>query len=120
MLRYASAHPWSCSKTVFGVLVARFAGCVALAVALAAPASAQSTSFVFAVTEGVTYQATPKDIRDKFAPLAEYLGKATGRQVKVVLVPAYDDLRAGLGKQEYDLAFVHPAHVAMAAIRAGR
>jgi len=120
VLRYASAHPWSCSKTVFGVLVARFAGCVALAVALAAPASAQSTSFVFAVTEGVTYQATPKDIRDKFAPLAEYLGKATGRQVKVVLVPAYDDLRAGLGKQEYDLAFVHPAHVAMAAIRAGR
>src|SRR5262249_29882417 len=74
----------------------------------------------FAITEGVTYQATPKDIRDKFTPLAELLGKATGRHVRMVIVPAYDDLRAGLGKQEYDLAFVHPAHVAMAEIKADR
>ena len=33
---------------------------------------------MFAVTEGVTYQATPKEIRDKFAPLADVIGKATG------------------------------------------
>ena len=31
----------------------------------------------------------------------------------------YDDLRAGLAKQEYDLAFVHPAHVAMAEVKSG-
>ena len=37
-----------------------------------------------------------------------------------MLVPAYDDLRVGLAKQEYDVAFVHPAHVAMAEIKAGR
>ena len=86
-----------------------------LAGLFAAGAAAQGPSLTLAVTEGVTYQATPKEIRDKFAPLAEYIGKATGRRVKVVLVPAYDDLRAGLAKQEYDLAFVHPAHVAMAA-----
>ncbi len=83
-------------------------------------ASGQGTDLIFAVTEGVTYQATPKEIRDKFAPLAEYLGRATGRRVKVVLVPAYNDLRAGAAKQEYDLAFVHPAHVSMAEIKAGR
>jgi len=29
---------------------------------------------VFAVTEGVTYQATPKEIREKFEPLAEVIG----------------------------------------------
>jgi hypothetical protein len=34
------------------------------------PAEAQSTDLVFSVTEGVTYQATPKEIRDKFEPLA--------------------------------------------------
>ena len=92
----------------------------ALASLFVAGAGAQGPALTFAVTEGVTYQATPKEIRDRFTPLAEYVGKATGRHVKVVLVPAYDDLRAGLAKQEYDLAFVHPAHVAMAAIKAGR
>jgi ABC-type phosphate/phosphonate transport system substrate-binding protein len=35
-------------------------------------------------------------------------------------VPAYDDVRAGLARQAYDLAFIHPAHVAMAEIKVGR
>lgn len=87
---------------------------------VATNAAAQGGDLVFAVTEGVTYQATPKEIRDKFTPLAEVIGKATGRRVKTVLVPAYDDLRAGLARQEYDVAFVHPAHVSMAEIKAGR
>jgi ABC-type phosphate/phosphonate transport system substrate-binding protein len=91
--------------------------CLALA-AVAATASAQE--LVFAVTEGVTYQATPKEIRDKFAPIADVIAKATGRHVRVVLVPAYDDLRAGCAKQEFDLAFVHPAHVSLAEIKSGR
>jgi phosphonate transport system substrate-binding protein len=91
--------------------------CLALA-AVAATASAQE--LVFAVTEGVTYQATPKEIRDKFAPIADLIAKATGRHVRVVLVPAYDDLRAGCAKQEFDLAFVHPAHVSLAEIKSGR
>jgi phosphonate transport system substrate-binding protein len=96
-----------------------FAGLL-LALCAASPAGAQGSDLVFAVTEGVTYQATPKEIRDRFAPLALVLGKATGRRARVVLVPAYDDLRAGLARREYDLAFVHPAHVAMAEIKAGR
>ena len=43
-----------------------------------------------------------------------------GRHVRVVLVPGYNDVRAGLAKQEYDLAYIHPAHVSMAEIKAGR
>jgi phosphonate transport system substrate-binding protein len=35
-------------------------------------------------------------------------------------VPAYNDARAGLAKQEFDVAFLHPAHVPMAEIKAGR
>lgn len=87
---------------------------------LPAVALAQSGELVFAVTEGVTYQATPKEIRDKFAPLAETLGKAVGKRARIVLVPAYNDARAGLAKQEYDVAFIHPAHVSMSEIKAGR
>ena len=37
-----------------------------------------------------------------------------------MLVPAYNDVRAGLAKHEYDVAYIHPAHVAMAEIKAGR
>jgi ABC-type phosphate/phosphonate transport system substrate-binding protein len=87
---------------------------------VAAGAFAQPTELVFAVTEGVTYQATPKEIRDKFAPIAQVIATATGRRVRTVLVPAYDDVRAGLKAQEYDVAFVHPAHIPMAEIKAGR
>src|SRR5882672_3609210 len=86
----------------------------------ATTAQAQGNELVFAVTEGVTYQATPKEIRDKFTPLADIIGKAVGRRVKIVLVPAYNDVRAGLARQEYDIAYVHPAHVSMAEIKAGR
>ena len=98
----------------------RFAVVIALASILATGSAAQERELVFGVTEGVTYQATPKEIRDKFSPLADYLGKATGRRVRIVLVPAYNDVRAGLARQEYDLVFIHPAHVAMAEIKGGR
>ena len=93
---------------------------LAFAALFAAGASAQPTELVFAVTEGVTYQATPKEIRDKFAPIAQVIATATGRRVRTVLVPAYDDARAGLKAQEFDVAFLHPAHVPMAEIKAGR
>ena len=98
----------------------RIALAIVLALSLVTGAAAQDRELVFGVTEGVTYQATPKEIRDKFTPLADYIGKATGRRVKLVLVPSYNDVRAGLAKNEYDFVFIHPAHVAMAEIKAGR
>jgi len=48
------------------------------------------------------------------------MGRALKRNVKLVLVPSYDDVRAGLAKQEYDIAFIHPAHIALAEVKAGR
>ncbi|TMH34886.1 MAG: phosphate/phosphite/phosphonate ABC transporter substrate-binding protein [Betaproteobacteria bacterium] len=38
----------------------------------------------------------------------------------MVVVSAYNDLREGLERQEYDLSFIHPAHVALAAIKSGK
>lgn len=93
---------------------------IALAALMLVPVTVPAADLVFSVTEGVTYQATPKEIRDKFEPLAQALGIALKRSVRVVLVPKYDDVRAGLAKQEYDLAFIHPAHVALAEVKAGR
>lgn len=91
-----------------------------LALVFFTAASPSWGQLVFAVTEGVTYQATPKEIREKFEPLAEAIAKSLRREVRIVLVPAYDDARAGMSKQEFDLAFVHPAHVALAEVKAKR
>ena len=93
---------------------------LAVAAIALVPYSAAASDLIFSVTEGVTYQATPKEIRDKFEPLAVALGTALKRNVRVVLVPKYDDARAGLAKQEFDLAFIHPSHVALAEVKAGR
>ena len=92
---------------------------VAAWITLAAPCAA-AADLVFAVTEGITYYQTNKEIASRFEPLTELLVRALKRPVRIVIVSAYDDLRAGLARQEYDLAFVHPAHVALAAIKAGK
>jgi len=101
-------------------MVGKLVAILLLSVLLAGNSHGQGNELVFAVTEGVTYQATPKEIRDKFAPIADVLARATGRRVRTVLVPSYNDVRAGLATQEYDVAFIHPAHVSMAEIKAGR
>ena len=100
-------------------MLRRFSLALLCAAAMGGSAAVHA-QIVFAVTEGVTYQATPKEIREKFEPIADVLAKALRREVKVVLVPAYDDARAGLAKQEFDIAFIHPAHVSLAEVKAGR
>ncbi len=92
---------------------------VAASLVLAAPCAA-AADLVFAVTEGITYYQTNREITARFQPLTELLARALKRPVRTVIVSAYDDVRAGLARQEYDLAFVHPAHVALAAVKAGK
>src|SRR2546423_10951605 len=92
---------------------------VAAWLALATPCAA-AAELIFAVTEGITYYQTNREIASRFQPLTELLARALKRPVRIVIASAYDDLRAGLARQEYDLAFVHPAHVSLAAIKAGK
>src|ERR1700693_5476066 len=90
-----------------------------LTLVLAAPV-AVAADFVFSITEGITYYQTNKEIQAKFAPLADLLSKALKRPVRMVIVSAYNDVREGLDRQEYDLSFIHPAQVALGAIKAGK
>src|SRR5216117_2603411 len=80
----------------------------------AAPAQAE---LVLAVNEGVTYYVTPAEIREKYKDLAEMLGKQLKTTVRVVPVDQYPVLRKGLDEQQYDLAFVHPAHHSLVSLR---
>jgi len=97
----------------------RFLVPVLLAFALAG-SPAQASDFVLSITEGITYYQTSREIQAKFAPLAELISKAIKRPVKMVIVGAYAEEREGLDKQEYDLAFIHPAQVALGAIKSGK
>jgi len=90
---------------------------IIVALLTAAPARADIT---LAVNEGVTYYVTPTEIREKYKELADLLGKQLKTTVKVVPVDQYPVLRKGLDEQEYDLAFVHPAHHSLMSIRDGK
>lgn len=72
---------------------------------------------VFAVNEGATYRVTPIETRERFRELADLIGKALNRPVRIDPVEDYVDLRQGLEAKRYDLAFVHPAHHSLRAIR---
>jgi len=97
-------------------LAAAFAS-FAAALLTAGPARAE---VVLAVNEGVTYYITPTEIREKYKELAELLGKQLKTTVRIVPIDQYPVLRKGLDEQQYDLAFVHPAHHSLVSIRDGK
>ncbi len=86
----------------------------AIALLGTAPARAELT---VAVNEGVTYFVTPQEIREKYQDLAELIGKTLKTTVKILPVDQYPVLRNGLDSQQYDLAFVHPAHHSLLSMR---
>src|SRR6266545_3455090 len=88
-------------------------------VALLAAGPVQA-ELILAVNEGVTYYVTPSEIREKYKDLADLLGKQLKTTVKVVPVDQYPVLRKGLDEQQYDLAFVHPAHHSLVSLRDGK
>ena len=111
MIFNTSTARFRCARSIAAALLLFFALNVSTAVA---------ADLVFSITEGITYYQTNKEIQSKFAPLADLLSKALKRPVRMVVVSAYNDLREGLERQEYDLSFIHPAHVALAAIKSGK
>jgi ABC-type phosphate/phosphonate transport system substrate-binding protein len=95
----------------------RFLRPFVLVAALAAGLPAAAQELVFGVNEGVTYRITPHETRERYRELAEMLSKALKRPVKVVPEDNYPKLRKGLEDKVYDLAYVHPAHHSLRAIR---
>ena len=80
-------------------------------------AATAAHALVFAVNEGVTYRVTNDEIRAKYAVVAADLGKILRQPVTIEPIADYPTLRKGLAAREYDLAFVHPAHLSVLAIR---
>jgi ABC-type phosphate/phosphonate transport system substrate-binding protein len=98
-------------------LLASLLASFAIALLTGAPAQAELS---LAVNEGVTYYVTPMEIREKYKDLADLLGKTLKTTIKIVPVDQYPVLRKGLDEQQYDLAFVHPAHQSLLSLRDGK
>jgi ABC-type phosphate/phosphonate transport system substrate-binding protein len=82
-------------------------------------ATSWAQALVFAVNEGVTYRVSNDEIRTRYAAVATDLAKILGQPVQIEPVGDYQALRKGLAEKTYDLALVHPAHVSIAAMKAG-
>jgi phosphonate transport system substrate-binding protein len=76
-------------------------------------------ALVLGVTEGVTYHATDTEIEAKFTPIAKAISLATKQPVKIQIISSYNGLRDALKQGQLDIAFIHPTHVALEAIKAG-
>jgi phosphonate transport system substrate-binding protein len=79
---------------------------------VAAPPAA-SRAFVFAVNEGVTYRVTNAEVQHKYQPVADDLSNILGQKVNFVAVSDYREIALGLSAARYDLAYVHPTHLAL-------
>ncbi|HYQ95143.1 MAG TPA: PhnD/SsuA/transferrin family substrate-binding protein, partial [Burkholderiales bacterium] len=98
-------------------LVASLLASLTVGLLTASPAQGELT---LAVNEGVTYYVTPTEIREKYKDLADLIGRHLKTTVRIVPVDQYPVLRKGLDEQQYDLAFVHPAHHSLLSLRDGK
>jgi ABC-type phosphate/phosphonate transport system substrate-binding protein len=80
-------------------------------------ASWAHAGLVFAVNEGVTYRVPNTEIRGHYAAIAADLSKILKQPVTIEPIDGYGALRKGLADKAFDIAMVHPAHVAIDAIR---
>ena len=83
----------------------------------ATAAGPRPPELLFAVNEGVTYRITPHETRERYRQLAELLGRVVNRPVLIEAVESYAVLKKGLEERRYELAFVHPAHHSLRAVR---
>jgi ABC-type phosphate/phosphonate transport system substrate-binding protein len=76
-------------------------------------------ALVISITEGVTYRASDAEIEAKFEPITKALGAAIKQPVKIRVISSYNGLRDALKQGQVDVAFIHPAHIALDAIKSG-
>jgi phosphonate transport system substrate-binding protein len=98
----------------------RIAACflfVTLAIAHHAATLAQTKArYTFAITEGGSSRIVSQDTPVRYKDLAAELSKLLKKPVDLDFVVDYKQLASGLAADKYDLAFIHPAHIAAAAV----
>lgn len=98
-------------------MFAKLAAAVTAVMAVAS-ANLSAQELLLAVNEGVTYHEGGS-VNERYKPLTELLSKELKRPVKVQNVDKYADFDKGLAEGKYELAFIHPAHIGLRAVKSG-
>ncbi|WP_076591945.1 phosphate/phosphite/phosphonate ABC transporter substrate-binding protein [Herminiimonas arsenitoxidans] len=94
----------------------KLASLLAMTVLAAGINSAAAQDLVLAINEGVTYQ-DGGPASERYKPLLQLLSKELKQNVKLQTVDKYAVFEKGLAEGKYDLAFIHPAHVGLLAVK---
>ncbi len=94
----------------------KFTSFLAVTVLAAGINSATAQELVLAINEGVTYQ-DGGPASERYKPLLQLLSKELKQNIKVQSVGKYAVFEKGLAEGKYDLAFIHPAHVGLMAVK---
>lgn len=87
-------------------------------IAFSCIASAQPT-LVFAINEGVTYKTGSEITRQNYKVIADDLARLLKAKVRIDVVGEYVTLEKELAANTYDIAFIHPTHIALAPFKNG-
>ena len=102
-----------------GLLTAAVTLVLALSANAQTNASQNAQTLIFAVNEGVTYQIDSETSKQNYKVIAEDLARLLKQKVRLDVVPDYAMLEKDLNAKTYDIAFIHPAHIAMAPVKRG-
>lgn len=81
--------------------------------------SVAAQELLLAINEGVSYKDAGL-ASERYKPLIDLLEKELKRPVKVQKIDKYAELEKGLAEQKYDLAFIHPTHIALRGMKGGK
>lgn len=93
--------------------------CLLAALSLGLAAAAQAQSGIFAVNEGVTYRTGADVTRQNYKVIADDLNKLLRSKLRVEVIGEYATLEKDLAAGGYDIAFIHPTHIALAPVKKG-
>jgi ABC-type phosphate/phosphonate transport system substrate-binding protein len=87
-------------------------------IAFSTIAIAQQT-YVFAINEGVTYRTGSDVTRQNYKPIADDLSRLLKAKVRIEVIGDYATLEKDLAAKTYDIAFIHPTHIALTPVKKG-
>jgi phosphonate transport system substrate-binding protein len=98
-------------------MLAKLALSVTAVIALAS-ANVGAQEILLAVNEGVSYHEGGA-VNERYKALTDLISKELKRPVKVQNVDKYADFDKGLSEGKYEIAFIHPAHIGLRAVKNG-
>ncbi len=90
-----------------------------LGLAFAAHAQSKGDTLVFAVNEGVTYKTGGEASRQNYKAIADDLARLLKTKVRIDVIGEYATLEKDLAAKTYDIAFIHPTHIAITPVKQG-